>query len=79
MAETVNIGGITATIVSDEEAELSAFVVCGDAELPYPFTDNVQTTCCDCGRAIVHRPHAPKRPPKICIACVGLRAEGGHA
>lgn len=55
-------------IVSDEEAEKVDFVVCGYP--PGHFSDDITTVCSKCGKAIVHRPHAPKRPPKICFACL---------
>lgn len=57
------------TPVSAEEAETVDFVVCAPSEWPTPFVDNVETVCAHCGRAIMHRPHAPKRPPKICVVC----------
>lgn len=66
-------------VVSDEEAEGVDFVICGSESLGSPFTDNVVTACCDCGKAIIHRPHAPKRPPKICVDCMMMRVDGGHA
>lgn len=77
----INIPGtrITATVVDQEEAEKASFVVCANADLETPFTGNVETTCCDCGTAIIHRPHAPKAPPKICMKCVVLRATAGTA
>ena len=72
-------GGLTAEVIDDEAAERCSYVVCASADLETPWTDNVAATCCDCGCAVVHRPHAPKTPPKICLACVLQRAEGGHA
>lgn len=65
-------------IVSDDEAEQSDFVVCVPADWPTPFSDNLTTTCHDCGCAVVHRPYAPKRPPKICLNCVTARINGGN-
>lgn len=57
-------------IVSDEEAEQSDLVLCmPDGQGEY-FLDDVRTTCALCGRRIHHRPHVPKKPPKICIYCV---------
>ena len=70
---------IPVEIVSSEEAEAADFVVCCPAEWPTPFSDNPAGACSDCGRAIQFRPHVPKRPPKICIACAGDRARGGRA
>jgi len=65
-------------VVSDEEAEEADFIVCGSPG-PTPWLDNVETTCGDCGSAVIHRPHAPKRPRKVCVACALLRMEGGTA
>jgi hypothetical protein len=65
-------------IVSDEEAEQADFVVCMPLG-PSPFADNVTAKCCDCEQAIMHRPHVPKRPPKICITCAADRGTGGRA
>lgn len=32
--------------------------------------DNVIGTCAECGHAIQHRPHAPKKSRKVCMMCV---------
>jgi hypothetical protein len=57
-------------VVSETEAEQCDYVVCADAGTPTPFSDNVETTCAFCAKPVIHRPHAPKRPPKICLDCV---------
>jgi hypothetical protein len=77
----INIPGIPVpvTVVDEERAQQANFVVCITADIPTSFTDNVQTTCCDCGTAIVHRPHMPAEVPKICMGCMVLRAKGGTA
>jgi hypothetical protein len=67
------------TVVSQERAEKAVFVVCAKADFETPFDDNVETVCCDCDVAIIHRPHAPAAPPKICMECAILRATGGNA
>ena len=86
---------IAATIVGDElhltltplalaedrlAAEAVALVLCIPDEGPAYFPDDVHTTCADCGTPIRHRPHVPRRPKKVCLAC-GSRpvaaAEGG--
>ncbi|MHB8576233.1 MAG: hypothetical protein ACYDCQ_12985 [Dehalococcoidia bacterium] len=57
-------------IVSDEEANEAEFVVCmldGSGEY---FNDDLRTSCFVCGRGIHHRPHVPKKPHKVCIACL---------
>jgi hypothetical protein len=75
MADYVTIGGLKIEVVSAAEAEQVAYVVCGRASDPSPFTDNVHTTCGMCGAAIMHRPHAPAAPMKICVPCMVARAE----
>ena len=86
---------IAATIVGDElhltltplalaedrlAAEAVDLVLCVPDEGPTYFPDDVHTTCADCGTPIRHRPHVPRRPKKVCLAC-GSRpvaaAEGG--
>lgn len=54
-------------VVGPDTAEDSAFVVCSYP--PPRFPDDCWSSCSKCGRAIVHRPHAPKKPPKICSDC----------
>lgn len=78
MKGPITINGIPVNVVSDEEAENAAFVVCCDARFPSPFTDNVAATCALCLKAIIHRPHAPKKPPKLCIDCAMRFSEEKH-
>ena len=58
-------------VVSNEEAEEAAYVVCvlKDDDPGY-FNDNEEGACCACSRTVVFRPSAPKAPPRICIQCV---------
>jgi len=65
------IYGLPLTIASDEEAESAAFVVCAfkGQELERFKATNVYTECADCKSPITHRPHAPEKPPKICLRC----------
>jgi hypothetical protein len=56
-------------VVPQSEAEKSAFVICGYPVTPPNFPDDVNTFCSKCGMGIVHRPTAPKNPPKICLDC----------
>lgn len=56
-------------IRSEAECEEADAVVCGDISY---FPDDVKTTCAWCKKKIVHRPHVPKRPPKVCISCMVL-------
>ena len=52
--------------MSHGEAEQCDFVVCA---LEGCFPDDVPAECSRCHRGIVHRPHIPKAPPKICEIC----------
>lgn len=56
-------------VVSNEEAEEVDAVICNTADLWSPFRDNTPAICADCGAAIYHRPHVPKKPKKICVNC----------
>lgn len=71
--------GATIRVVSMEEAERAACVVCmppGPSRPP----GNVTTTCHDCGAPIMfHAPTAPKTPPKVCWSCADARTHGGTA
>lgn len=60
------VPGFFVNIASEAEAERADFVACGPRSY---FSDDVHTTCARCLGAIVHRPSAPKRPPKVCVAC----------
>jgi hypothetical protein len=64
-------------VVSEEEAEKVDYVVCMPVG-PSPFDNNLEADCYCCGRRIMHRPHVPKRPPKICIYCAKMFAEAGE-
>jgi len=57
------------TIVSDDEAEKSDFVVCMPWGTPSPFTDNLSGFCSKCGCKVMYRWHAPRKPKKLCIEC----------
>lgn len=76
VGETVELGGLSATVVSDEEAETCHIVVCGPRSC---FPDDVRTTCSRCGATVFHRPYAPKTPPKIGIACLFALAQASEA
>ena len=75
MAEFITIGGIEIEVLNAAQAEQVDYVVCGLVSDPSPFTDNVRTTCGMCGAAIIHRPHAPAAPMKICVPCMVERSE----
>lgn len=77
----VEIGGLKMTVVSDAAAEKAEMVVCMPADFQSPFSDNLVAACAQCGTAIIHRPHVPKRPAKVCIHCAMPLAGpvAGHA
>ena len=68
---TITIHGVPIELVSPEEAEKATFVVCGTPEYS-TMPDDVHTRCAACDKPIIHRPYAPKTPPKICIQCMML-------
>lgn len=63
--------GIDAEVVSDEETEKAALVICVRVEdMPEgEFLDDILTVCGVCEEPIRHRPHVPKTPPKVCMQC----------
>ena len=68
--------GVSIKLVDDEEAEKAELVVCVEADsFPKYFYDDVFTQCTDCSISIRHRPHAPKKPPKVCPKCAIVRLE----
>lgn len=68
--------GITTELVSAAEAERADMVVCGYPPAAYPDED-LLTWCHDCQCAIVHRPHAPRAPDKVCVRCARRRLPWG--
>jgi hypothetical protein len=66
------LAGIRVEIADAEQCERATFVVCGPVS---NFQDDVHTLCALCGAGIVHRPYAPKTPPKICLTCAIRRGE----
>jgi hypothetical protein len=71
--ETVSIAGVPIRVVSTDDAERAHVVICGDASMSSPFADDIVTACAWCGTGIRHRPHAPKAPVKVCMACAFAR------
>lgn len=55
----------------DADAEACDAVVCARLTSPLIRPDNLIDLCAKCGEAIQYRPHVPKKPPKICIRCLG--------
>lgn len=70
---TMNVRGHKFNIISQEDAEEVDCVVClRISELPDGkpyFKDDVRVPCAGCGAPILHRPTAPRKPPKVCGQC----------
>jgi hypothetical protein len=66
------IAGIETELISAEAAERVEMVVCGYPPWAFPDED-LLAWCHDCQCAIVHRPHAPKTPVKVCWRCAQRR------
>ena len=52
----------------EREGDEGAVVVCAEAGIRTPFTDNLTGECACCKRQIIWRPSAPPYP-KICTHC----------
>lgn len=74
VGESLGLPGVPVTVVNDDEAEKADFTVCMPAGKS-PFKDNLYGSCSECGRAIMFRPHAPKKPAKICYQCMEKKLE----
>ncbi len=57
--------------MTEEPEEL---YLCANADFESPFDDNVEGHC-ECGQAIIWRPHAPKHMKKVCFKCAAKVAE----
>jgi hypothetical protein len=68
------VRGLQTDLISAEAAERAEMVVCGYPPSAYPDED-LLTWCADCACAIVHRPHAPKTPVKVCTRCATRRLQ----
>ena len=77
--DVVTIAGLAVTVVSQAQGERAAFVVCIGLTVPLTFADNRTGPCADCGDTLQWRPHAPRKPPKLCMDCATIRAlrDGG--
>lgn len=58
------------TVVSGEDAEKAEFVICARKTTPAHFAGDDSGVCCACGEEVRFRPHAPKKPPKMCMECM---------
>jgi hypothetical protein len=56
-------------MAADPELKGADFVVCLPANRPLMPPDNVVAVCCQCGRAVQHRPSVPRSLRKLCIEC----------
>jgi len=60
------------SVISDAAAEDCNYVIC----MPYTPGDkpmmvgNLFGKCSKCDQDIQFRPHIPKKPPRICLACI---------
>lgn len=69
VGDTVEIRGVSCRVVSERSAERAAMVVCIPWSMPLAKPDNLWAPCSGCGQTVQFRPHAPKRPPKMCVRC----------
>lgn len=81
VGDVVDVAGMPVRVVSNVQAEEAGAVMCApaDSDGQSGFTDNVHTICHDCKAPIIHRPNAPAKPIKLCMACAIQRMEGGNA
>jgi len=70
------VDDLPVTIVPTAPSDVEV-LVCADAEASSPFTDNVYTTCGDCGRAVYHRPNV-SAPRYVCWTCFERHVADGQ-
>lgn len=56
-------------IGTPEEAENCEYLVCVRVTTPLHFPDNLTGKCCQCGKPVQYRPHAPVTPKRLCMDC----------
>jgi ribosomal protein L37E len=66
---------VLAAVTAAPQPSAIDVIVCAPDDVPSSFTDDVHTTCADCGRGIYHRPYVPARLKKVCLACGQQRLE----
>ena len=71
--QSINLFGLKINIASDEECEAADAVVCAPVTIPLYFRGNITGPCADCGDMLQWRPHAPKKPPRVCMRCIEIR------
>ena len=54
-------------------------LVCSLVTSPLTFPDNRTGKCCECGRLVQFRPHAPRRARLLCMACADLEMAAAEA
>lgn len=77
LAEAGGAHGLPIQIVDNAKAEQADVVICvyaGQEQEQFK-ADNIYTHCADCQKPITHRPHAPQKPPKVCMPCAILRMQ----
>lgn len=77
LAEVGGNLGLPIKVVENSEAEQADVVICAYAgqEAERFKADNIYTHCADCMKPITHRPHAPQKPPKVCMPCAVIRMQ----
>ena len=73
--DRVQVHGVDCEVVDEAGAESADFVVCQPAAPWLLHDDNLTGPCVDCGVQLQWRPHAPKKPPRLCRKCMALRVE----
>ena len=73
VGDVVTIAGLAVTVASQAQGERAALVVCIGLTVPLTFADNRTGPCADCGDTLQWRPHAPRKPPKLCMDCATIR------
>jgi hypothetical protein len=67
----------TVRMVSDEEAERAAYLVCcRKVDDPGAFDDDLTGHCVSCRSVVIFRPSSPKTPPRLCLQCAAALAGG---
>ena len=66
-------------IDEDGNGEHADVVVCMRLTQPLLMPDNEIGLCSECGEAIQYRPYVPKLPRKMCLECIGPRANKAAA
>lgn len=63
-------------VVPTAEVEEGTLWVCADATNR---RDSIEASCASCGSKVFHRPYAPEKTRKVCIACALTLMEEAEA